>query len=67
MHTKTKTIIKAERRQQMYDWLIKLRDSGKINMWGAAQPLATAFCLTDKEARDVLVDWMQWMGDRGEE
>jgi len=52
------------RKQQMYDWLIKLRDSGKINMFGAAAPLASRFCLTDREAKKVLLDWMESM--RGE-
>ena len=45
--------------QQMYlEYLDDLRDSGVINMWGARSFLEDAFGLSRREARDVLLNWM---------
>ena len=45
-------------------YLDNLRDSGETNMFGAAQYLASTFGLSTKEARGILVYWMQTYGER---
>ncbi len=41
------------------DYLIALRDSGVTNMWGAAPYLAEYFGLGQKEARAILLEWVE--------
>jgi hypothetical protein len=41
------------------DYLIALRDSGVTNMWGAVPYLEDRFDLTRKEARAILVEWIE--------
>lgn len=41
------------------EFLMDLRNSGAINMFGATPYLANAFGLTNQEAREILVQWMQ--------
>lgn len=45
-------------RQQHFDYLEALRDTGAVNMFGAGPYLAEAFGLTPAEARKSLADWM---------
>ena len=45
--------------KEYYDYLINLRDSGEVNMWGAAPYLVAEFGLTRREARTVLLEWIQ--------
>jgi hypothetical protein len=45
--------------QEHCDYLIKLRDSGETNMWGAAPYLEFDFGITKKEARQILIEWIQ--------
>jgi hypothetical protein len=40
-------------------FLDSLRESGQINMFGAAPYLAEAFGFSKSEAREVLRQWMQ--------
>jgi hypothetical protein len=40
------------------DYLIALRDSGRINMFGATPYLQDRFGLTRKEATAALINWM---------
>ena len=42
-----------------YEYLEKLRQSGKINMMGAAQYLQDEFNLSKVEARKILMDWFK--------
>jgi hypothetical protein len=42
-----------------YAYLDNLRKSGRINMFGAAPYLQQQFGLSRKEARIVLVSWME--------
>lgn len=42
-----------------FKFLKDLRDSGAINMYGAAPVLADAFDLNKYEARDILAAWMK--------
>ena len=44
---------------QMYKFLVKLRDSGVTNMFGASEYLDRAFGLRRGEGTTVLVDWMK--------
>lgn len=44
--------------QEHYDYLIELRDSGVTNMWGATPYLEARFGLTEKEAGDILAEWI---------
>ena len=44
--------------EEIFEYLVALRDSGETNMWGAAPYLQAAFDLTRHEARDVLLAWM---------
>ena len=45
--------------QEYFDFLIDLRDSGAINMFGAAPCLSAEFGLDKREAREVLLAWME--------
>ena len=40
-------------------YLEELRQSGVTNMFGAAPYLANEFGLSKREARDILLDWME--------
>lgn len=42
-------------------YLNRLRESGAVNMFGAAPYLADTFDLDRKAARTVLLEWMQWV------
>jgi hypothetical protein len=44
----------------MYAYLLELRDSGEINMWGASSYLQNKFDLEEYEAKVVLLGWMEW-------
>lgn len=44
----------------MYEYLIHVRDSGKINMAGAAKILEHKFGLDRHDAKDVLLAWVKW-------
>jgi hypothetical protein len=46
-------------KQEYFDYLEVLRDSGVTNMFGAAPYLQEAFDLTKSEARAILLEWMQ--------
>ena len=42
-------------------YLNRLRESGATNMYGAAPYLEMEFDLDRREAKQVLMDWMQWV------
>ena len=42
-----------------FAYLNALRESGAINMYGAAPYLAGAFSLSNSQARDILLKWME--------
>jgi hypothetical protein len=42
-----------------FAYLNALRESGIINMYGAAPHLAAAFSLSRSEARDIVLKWME--------
>ena len=45
--------------QQINQFLTALRDSGRINMFGATPYLQDQFGLTRKEATAALIQWME--------
>jgi hypothetical protein len=51
--------ITAEDQATMFEFLDELRDSGAINMMGAAEPLAEYFDIPKRDAREVLFAWMK--------
>ena len=42
-------------------YLNRLRESGATNMFGAAPYLEMEYDMTRREAKQVLMDWMQWV------
>jgi hypothetical protein len=46
------------------EFLDELRESGEINMFGAAPYLSDIFDLSSQDARKVLTYWMQTFGAR---
>lgn len=44
--------------KEYFDYLVELRDSGETNMWGAAPYLEREFGLSRKEAKDILLAWI---------
>jgi hypothetical protein len=46
-----------------FTYLNRLRESGATNMFGAAPYLEMEFDLDRREAKQVLMDWMQWVGE----
>lgn len=51
-------LAKEIRMEKYFDYLMALRDSGKVNMFGAAPYLQKEFGLSSSQARDVLSKWM---------
>ena len=45
-------------------FLDKLRESGSINMFGAAPYIVEEFGVTRKEAKSFLLNWMQTFDER---
>ena len=44
---------------EYYNYLIRLRDSGVTNMWGAGKYLQEEFGLDRHEASKILCDWIK--------
>jgi hypothetical protein len=51
-------------KEEYFDYLDNLRESGVTNMFGAAPYLQEAFDLTRTEAREILKEWMENYGKR---
>lgn len=49
--------MKAE--QKHFDYLVKLRDSNVTNMWRATPYVARKFAISDKDATDIVVEWIR--------
>jgi len=45
--------------EDVYAWLEAVRESGKINMFGAGRYLEKEFDLDRREAKRALADWMR--------
>jgi hypothetical protein len=48
-----------DKKQEYFRFLDSLRDSGVTNMFGAAPYLSEVFGLNRREAKDVLLEWME--------
>jgi hypothetical protein len=46
-------------KQEIHEFLLELRDSGETNMFGASPYLQQEFGMTQYEAKDALLEWMQ--------
>ena len=46
-------------KEEMFEFLNELRESGTINMFGAGPILAFEFGLDNNEARSILREWME--------
>jgi hypothetical protein len=49
--------------REQFTYLNRLRESGATNMFGAAPYLEMEFDLDRREAKQVLVAWMQWVSE----
>jgi hypothetical protein len=49
----------AIEKQEYFEYLEMLRESGETNMFGASPYLQQAFGLSRYEAKDVLLEWMK--------
>jgi hypothetical protein len=48
-------------KMEYFIWLNRLRESGETNMYGASPYLQCAFSMNKREARKILVEWMEWV------
>ena len=48
----------------VFEFLDEIRESGSINMFGAAPYIQDAFGVTRYEAKDLLLEWMRTFGQR---
>lgn len=51
-------------KEQYFEFLDDLRESGVTNMFGAGPYLQTAFGLSRYEAKDIVLEWMQTFSQR---
>jgi hypothetical protein len=51
--------------KKMFDFLNRLRDSGKTNMFGAGIYLISSFGVCKKEADNTLSKWMENFNENG--
>ena len=51
-------------KKEIFEYLDELRDSGEVNMFGAAPYVASNFFISKREARQVLAEWIK--GDNNE-
>lgn len=51
-------------KEEMFEYLDTLRESGVTNMFGAGQYLQQAFDIDRREAKSVLLEWMKTYGQR---
>jgi hypothetical protein len=49
--------------REEFEFLNRLRESGKVNMFGAAPYVEMEFGVTRREARIIVSDWMSWVSE----
>jgi hypothetical protein len=49
--------------REEFTYLNRIRESGEVNMFGAAPYLEMEFDLDRREAKQVLMAWMQWVSE----
>lgn len=50
--------ISNNEKENIFDYLEDLKESGQINMFGAAPYIAEVFDLNKRQAREILSEWM---------
>lgn len=50
--------ISKEEKENIFDYLEDLRESGQINMFGATPYVTEAFGINKYQAREILSEWM---------
>ena len=50
--------------QEHSDYLLALRDSGVVNMWGAAPYIEEQFDLSRQEAKAILIEWINSFNEK---
>ena len=53
-----------ENKQEYFDYLDELRNSGITNMFGAGPYLQQVFGLSRYEAKDIVLEWMKTFNSR---
>jgi hypothetical protein len=51
-------------KEKYFIFLDNIRETGKINMFGAAPYLQEAFQLNRYDAKDILLEWMDTFAER---
>jgi hypothetical protein len=51
-------------KEEVFEYLDELRDSGATNMFGAAPYVQKAFGVSSNDARDLVVEWMTTFSER---
>ncbi len=51
-------------KEDIFAFLDNVRESGSINMFGAAPVLQEVFGLDRRDARDMLLEWMDTFAER---
>lgn len=46
-------------KEKVFAYLVDLRDSGVTNMWAASPYIARKFRVSDKQAGELLVEWIK--------
>jgi hypothetical protein len=49
--------------REEFTYLNRLRESGEVNMFGAAPYIEMEFGVSRREARTIVSDWMQWVNE----
>ncbi|MAH42450.1 hypothetical protein CL614_01845 [archaeon] len=52
------------RRQTIFNYLDKLRESGKTNMFGAVPYIQVVFGMDESDSKDILIEWMNTFAER---
>lgn len=48
-----------DEKEEVFEYLDELRESGATNMFGAAQYLIAEFSFDRKKAKNLLIEWME--------
>ena len=59
--------MKTVDKNAVFEFLDVIRESGSINMFGAAPYIVDAFGVTRYEAKDLLLEWMRTFSQRKNE
>lgn len=51
-------------KEEVFRFLDEIRRTGKINMFGAAEPIQEVYGVSRNEARALLKEWMETFSER---